>query len=378
VTGLAVNKAKKSMADWKWTEPDFSRQQVNNAGEILIKPDASLLELEDALAIINNWRSSHSCPLQSIKMTLLARAKKIERAALIAQRIKRLRAIKVKLSRPENDKMMLSRMHDIGGCRAIMRTVSQVEELLKVYEIQTGKNRLRGGEAVKTYDYIKNPKPDGYRGVHLVRKYHSESPRSRHKVFDGLRVEIQIRSRLQHAWATAVEAVDYFTGQALKSNLGEDSWKRFFALASSAFAQLENRPLVPGTPVNPDELKLELKRFSAEMALVEGLNFATEITQDTDGHFFLLELDLEHKTIRTTSFNKEKLLEAQDAYVEVEKRIKDNPKWQAVLVSVDSLSELRKAYPNFFLDISDFVSALEKILTGRQREQQLRLPLAKK
>ena len=350
------------MALWKWTEPEFTRQHVNRAGEIFIKADAPPQDIENALEIINNWRSSHSCPLQSIKMTLLGRAKKIERMALIAQRIKRLRAIKVKLERPENNKMMLSRMHDIGGCRAVMRTVSQVEELLKVYEIQSVKNRFRGGEAVKTYDYIKNPKPDGYRGVHLVRKYHSESPNSRHKVFDGLRVEIQIRSQLQHAWATAVEAVDFFTGQALKSNLGEEKWRRFFMLASTAFAMIEKRPIVPGTPENPDELRVELKKHTAELTVVEGLSLATNTTQKEKGQYFLLELDLQKRLLRTRAFQANELNKAQDAYLEAEKKIRDNPLWQSVLVSVDNISELRKAYPNFFLDIKDFATGLKSFL----------------
>ena len=243
------------MATWKWTTPQFSRQQVNRAGEILIGPNVSPEELEDALQIVNNWRSSHAYPLNAIKMTLLTRAKALDRKALIAQRIKRLRAIKVKLNRPETNDMQLSRMHDIGGRRTVMRNVSQAEQLADVYEKQTAKNRLRGGEPVRMYDYIAKPKPDGYRGIHLVRKYHSGSAKSLPKAFDGLRIEIQIRSKLQHAWATAVEAVDYFTGQALKSNIGEESWKRFFALASCAFAGIEKRPLVPNTPTDPRELK---------------------------------------------------------------------------------------------------------------------------
>jgi hypothetical protein len=41
---------------------------------------------------------------------------------------------------------------------------------------------------------------------------------------------------------------------------------------------------------------------------------------------------------------------------------KDKPEVQTVLVSVDSVEHLRKAYPNYFLDISEFVSVLKKIL----------------
>jgi hypothetical protein len=64
--------------------------------------------------------------------------------------------------------------------------------------------------------------------------------------YDGQRIEIQIRSKLQHLWATAVETAQIFTGQALKSKVKNASadWLRFFALTSSAFALREETPTV--------------------------------------------------------------------------------------------------------------------------------------
>jgi hypothetical protein len=122
-----------------WTKPEFAHHQVDHAGDVLIAPPVVEIFREDeidalnnALDIINNWRSSHSCPLQSMKMTLLWRAKKIDKQSLIAQRIKRIRAIAIKLRR--NPNMKLSKMHDIGGCRAVMRSVGLAEELVAYYE----------------------------------------------------------------------------------------------------------------------------------------------------------------------------------------------------------------------------------------------------
>jgi ppGpp synthetase/RelA/SpoT-type nucleotidyltranferase len=343
-----------------WTKPEYAHHQVDNSGDMLIaaQDQVDLLKYNAALDIINNWRSSHSCPLQSIKMTLLWRAKKIDKQSLIAQRIKRIRAIAIKLRR--NPHMKLSKMHDIGGCRAVMRSVGQAEELVTYYEKATAKNKLRGGEFVKKYDYIQNPKPDGYRGVHLVYKHHSEAKEL--KIFNGLRIEIQIRSKLQHAWATAVETVDAFTGQALKSNFGEESWKTFFALVSSAFARIEKRPIVQGTPADPVELKRQLKLHDEQITLLEGLRTATEEIEKESGYFFLLVLNSKERTVRTARFQQDHLAQAQDKYLEVEKANKDKPEVQTVLVSVDSVEHLRKAYPNYFLDISDFVGVLKRIL----------------
>ena len=38
---------------------------------------------------------------------------------------------------------------------------------------------------------------------------------------DDLRIEMQIRTKLQHIWATAVETMGTFLGQALKSRQGD-------------------------------------------------------------------------------------------------------------------------------------------------------------
>ncbi len=346
-----------------WTKPEYPHRQVDSAGDILISSGkieslADADKFENALTVINNWRSSHGCPLQSIKMTLLGRAQKIDTQSLIAQRIKRIRAIIVKLRR--NPHMKFSKMHDIGGCRAVMRNVSQVEALVKVYEKATAKNKYRGGEFIKKYDYIQNPKPDGYRGVHLVYKYRTESKDL--SVFNGLRIEIQIRSRLQHYWATAVETVDAFTGQALKSNFGEASWKSFFSLVASAFARIEKRPIVPETPIEPDEMKRRLKLHAEQIDLLEGLRTATGDIEKKAGYYFLLVLNSKERKFTTMRFQQDELDKAQNQYLVLEKVNKDKPEVQTVLVSVDSVEHLRKAYPNYFLDINEFVNVLKKVL----------------
>ena len=82
-------------------------------------------------------------------------------------------------------------------------------------------------------DYISAPKASGYRGVHLMYRYKSDKKKT---IYNDLKIEMQIRSRYQHAWATAVETVGIFVGQALKTSMGDDRWLRFFALMGSAIA----------------------------------------------------------------------------------------------------------------------------------------------
>src|SRR5260221_9633788 len=157
--------------------------------------------------------------------------------------------------------MNMAQIQDIGGCRAIMRDVTQVNALVDIY-----KHESRGikHKLAKEQDYILNPKTSGYRGIHLIYKYRSEKVNT----YDDMRVEIQVRTLLQHAWATAVETVGTFIKQSLKSSQGEEDWLRFFALMSSAMAIEEGKPIVPGTPDDFNKLRLEIIALATSLDVV--------------------------------------------------------------------------------------------------------------
>ena len=146
----------------------------------------------------------------------------------------------------------------------MLANVGDVQKLVSKYE-EADRKSVNRAEFIKKFDYIKEPKPDGYRGVHLVYKYRSAAPDK--APWLGLRIELQLRSRLQHAWATAVETVDMFTSQAIKTGGGEQSWRRFFALMGTAIAQQEDCPCVPGTPADTAALIQELRTLAASLAV---------------------------------------------------------------------------------------------------------------
>jgi ppGpp synthetase/RelA/SpoT-type nucleotidyltranferase len=244
-----------------WAARIHSKGHINRCGRALVELDPNDPVRDDAINVVDNWRSCHAYPLQVVKMTLLRRAKKIYPKALIAQRLKRRPSIEIKLR--DNPNMELSQMQDIGGCRAVMLNVKQVTELVNKYKefhSKSPKNRS-DWDGSDDFDYVLRPKADGYRSVHLVFRFCSDSPER--ALYNGQRIEIQIRSKLQHSWATAVETAQVFTGQALKSrvkNAAED-WLRFFALTSSAFALREKSPTVPNTPNTRKEIVEELKQL---------------------------------------------------------------------------------------------------------------------
>jgi Region found in RelA / SpoT proteins len=347
-----------------WAVPQFSRQEINAAGNCLIAENQVVwvAKRDEMLAIINNWRSSHNFPLQIFKMTLLRRAKAIDSKAIVAQRIKRLSSIEAKLRR--FDDMRLAQMQDLGGCRAVVENIRRVNRLVALYVKGRSKNPTSRHEFVKEKDYIQEPKTDGYRSIHLIYRYKSAS--KQFAVYNGLKIEIQIRSRLQHAWATAVETVSIFTGQALKSSGGEAAWRRFFLLMSSAIAFRERQPLVPGTPTNKPELISELRALTKELnvkTMLQGWSFAMRRLPPknvTDARTFLVVLDTAAYTLTTTGFKKEEMAKASEAYLAVEKA--EKPNIHAVLVSLESVHAIRSAYPNFYLDTKAFIEALDVAL----------------
>ena len=348
-----------------WVRPIYSRETVNRAARVLVSPDQH--EYENDFEIISNWRSAHSFPLNTFKIGLLKRAHSIDEKCIVAQRLKRLSSVTLKLQRfPE---MKLTQMQDVAGCRAILSTVEQVRVLVAAYKRSDIKHKL-----VHEDDYIATPKDSGYRSHHLIYRYFSD----RSEVYNGLKVEIQIRTNQQHAWATAVETVGTFIQQALKSSQGEAEWLRFFALMGSTIAAREGTPPVPHIPTNPNELRDELrslrKRLDVDnhlMAYTAALRNPEIVGVYKDSHYFLLELDPAEKRLKVTGYKSEDLPRASRDYMNVEKAaIEAKRTMDAVLVSVESVKALKQAYPNYYLDTHRFLGMVEIATRERPARKQ--------
>ena len=178
-----------------YASPVYARETFNAAGNALIGKDTQGLGLEQSLGIINNWRSSHALPLNALHVTLRGRAKKVDPNVLTAQRLKRLSSIEAKLRR--FPAMKLTQMQDIGGCRAVVKDVAEVEKLVAAYRVGVAKNPKKRHAFLSEKDYIDRPKPDGYRGHHLVYRYHSRA--KKHSAYNGLKAECAKIIFLSHA-----------------------------------------------------------------------------------------------------------------------------------------------------------------------------------
>ena len=335
---------------------NFDPEDIDRAGDILVAGPQSGLEDEwlKAFILVGQWRASHSRPLNTFRANLRRR---VGGGDIVAQRLKRLPSIIAKLERL--DWLKLSRMQDIGGCRAV---VSGADEAFRL-AADFADSRIRH-ELVSYNNYIDRPRTTGYRGLHMVYSYHSD----RTDRWNGLKTEIQIRSQLQHQWATAVETVGTFTGDSLKSGIGDRDWLRFFALMSAAIARREGTNPVPGTPANRSELVSEIARhdqalgISYRLAVFQTVAVQLQDIREIQDHWFGLELDLALNPVQISVeiFDANDWESANVWYSDRESENRDNPLVIVVLVSSNSLAELRRAYPNFFADISQFRQLLQE------------------
>lgn len=345
-----------------WVTPLYSKERVKRAGSTLFNENATDEEFEEALQVLNNWRSSHSYPVNTFQAGLRNKLSALGIDGLVAQRLKRIPSIVSKLER--YPKMSLSRMQDIGGLRAVVSTHKQIYQLRDSYVIQSRFDHILVSES----DYIKEPKASGYRGIHLIYRYNNRKGSG--KLYEGLLLEIQIRNELQHAWATAVETAGVFLNQALKSSIGNEEWLEFFCYASSSFAILENSPTYEAhrclTNLEVFTKMLELEEKLGVIKKLGLYNTVVEHLQDTNKqntHYYLLQLDPAELNVSVNGYARDALQEATTEYLAQEKKAKDRPGVQVVLVAAQSLAALRKAYPNYFLDTGRFVARVRRIRT---------------
>lgn len=339
-----------------WVKPLYSRKQVAKAGNVLKSDDPEHPEYSWAVDVLTNWRSIHGYPINTFQATLREKLYKIDGDALVAQRLKRAPSIISKLRR--FDSMQMHRMNDIAGLRAVVKDISAVRALEHSYLSGRLTHELSGSK-----DYIAMPKDTGYRGIHLIYRYKNQKVPE----YDGLYVELQIRTKLQHAWATAVETMGTFLNHALKSSEGPEEWLQFFSLAGSAIARLEGCEPVPGYEYL-DKLQTfrEFVSESARLNVEDRLNaFAVAAdaihTDHVSGSYHLITLNAVEKNVSIQSFGRRRLGQANEEYSRIEKEIVDGAPLQVVLVASGSLDLLRKAYPNYFLDTHEFIKQIRRI-----------------
>ena len=98
---------------------------------------------------------------------------------------------------------------DIAGIRVIC---SYIEDVYRVASLLTQHDDLF---LVRTKDYIKNPKPNGYRSLHLI----IQTPVCLSDRAEMVPVEIQIRTVAMDFWASLEHEIRYKTNNEIPENI---------------------------------------------------------------------------------------------------------------------------------------------------------------
>lgn len=342
----------------KWKVLEYSRNQVIKAGKTVKKESATEDEIAYATQVIDNWRAAHAFPMHVIYVHL-RRMAETDSSIIVAERLKRLDSIINKLRREPN--MNLWAMQDLGGCRFIVPTISDVYKYANIYEQSRKRHMLKSRN-----DYVETPKLSGYRSLHVVYEYHSDSVDTYNR---NMLIEIQFRTHLQHVWATAVETMGLFTKKAIKSGQGDDDVNRFFVLTSALFAIKENCSIPEGVIDNVDEIIMEIEMLNARhnyLDFLSGISVATsyQSQKNRDSNkagYHILVLNYDTNTLRISSFLPSQFEIANRIYNSIESK-RAEEKIDAVLVNVSSFKALKAAYPNYFSDIEEFVSLIKSYL----------------
>lgn len=336
----------------------YSKNQVRKAGKIF-KSEEFIPEekRKEANKILTYWRSIHGQMIEKFQDCLIEKSLKIDPEAIIAKRLKRTPSIEKKLKRLNH--IQLTSMQDIAGLRVIVDSMVKLRKLVKALKANDFSQKLKSED-----DYIVNPKKSGYRGVHLVFIYRDEN----NSELDGLLVEVQVRTIVQHAWATAVETMGTYLNSQLKFNEGQPKWLKYFALTSSAFSYLEKtNPLNDYLHFNEYETyrhaiyEFNYNKIDKKLKALSRISRVICETKELNGKYNLVLLDIEDKSVTIKVFEPEDLDKANIEYTDCEKEYGFDDNYQVALVSTQNIIELRDAYPNYFLDTHLFMEKMNLI-----------------
>ena len=323
--------------------PGGSKSRVTKAGAAV---RSNVATAED-LTVIEIWRAAHRPVLNTFQAILRIRAR--HTSVIVAQRHKRKRTIFDKLHRLP--KMELARMDDIAGCRLIFQDIRALYSFRQKIHSARFKHKLRSN--VEKYDYIKRPKTTGYRGVHDVFEYDVNSEHG--KDYKGLFVELQYRTFVQHAWATAVEVIGLITESQPKFQKGDKRYEKLMVLASEILARAFGNAFSCLPSVADSDLVKNFISLDAEvgvMRLLRGLNSADAAVSSKPNVILMFSENeqLEVKTYRDAP-------SALRALFDLEK---DNPSRDIVLVRAGSSEEVRVAFRNYFSDAQEFLRMIDE------------------
>jgi hypothetical protein len=124
---------------------------------------------------------------------------------------------------------------------------------------------------------------------------------------------------------------------------------------------------VPGTPTDIDQLHHEVRSLINELDVISRLRiFSGSLSlissgEVPDAHYYVLELDTKNFSLTPSGYKRNQLMDAVEKYERLEKKAMTSG-FDVVLVSGETISGLKRAYPNYFADTHEFLRTVEGVL----------------
>ena len=162
-------------------------EELQKFRSLMMQYECAMLEVKTKLDVLNTELSVQNSrnPIESIKC-------RIKEPDSIMNKMKRLKV-------PFTVKNIEKNLNDIAGLRVICSFPDDIYTLVG-YLVKQDDIRL-----IQKKDYIKNPKPNGYRSLHLI----LEVPIFLTKEKKMMRVEVQFRTIAMDFWASLEHKLKY-------------------------------------------------------------------------------------------------------------------------------------------------------------------------
>lgn len=329
----------------KDVHPVYTKTHITKTGKRL----ANEVETPEDLMVLENWRASHAYILKTFRTSLSRNIKQGEPKLDLATRLKRKNTIVDKLRTGRSKD--LATMHDLAGCRLIFKTIDDLNR----YRNRLHKSKFKHVRiGADKYNYIDTPKKTGYRGVHDVFRYFVKSAGG--EKFNGLLMEIQYRTQVQHAWATAVEINDLINQTRIKFDSGVDLNKeRFFVLASEYLARQHEGCSGALSDMTNEEIAKEIRVLEGETHIMQSLEaaHAKKVTLPKNKN---IVLQFSRQKLTPWGFRSSSKALAKRAELE-----QDYPNDDVVYVRGENSKHIASAFRNYFKDASHFVELMTPV-----------------
>ena len=315
--------------------------------------------------VIREWRSYNIYALGVASRLLERIVKNLNlKNCYTGQRLKRLVSIKNKLVKSEG--MRLTKMQDIVGVRLV---VNDLKELAKVVKLIHAEKVLgRNVSIVREFNYIKKPKEDGYRSYHITFEITIIRKGTEYKRL----FELQVRTKSQHAWSTVVETIGTYMGVDFKGGDGEKDWKSFFKESSHIFSWFEKfesgrKNLTIDDAAEVIKSSIRLKEIMLELKIIELLVLLNNMTLDisfklnkaSEKDYGIIFIDYIKRESAMRTYQKAEFETVNNLYTQFEEELSYTNQIQVLFVEITNLTDLRRAFPNFYIDVSEFVKILQ-------------------